>query len=254
MLKNVVLPAPLGPMIETIERGATANEMSLTATRPPNALVTRSVASSGAVRVASGGSARGSASLMRAPRTRTPRVAPSVSSIWRLRSGMSPSGRRTIISTSMKPKIPKATSLKVKLSPRSFLRSLTTPWSSTSGIRRLFTNVSATAPITTPQMLPEAAEDHHRQDEDRESELELVRVDAVQVGAVEGAGDAADRAAGGVGGELGLHQRHAHARRGHLVLAQRDPGPPEPRVAQAEVHEQHHQARSPASSSRRAAG
>ncbi len=28
------------------------------------------------------------------------------------------------------------------------------PWSSTSGIRRLFTNASATAPSTTPQMLP----------------------------------------------------------------------------------------------------
>ena len=40
MLKNVVLPAPLGPMIETIERSGTANVTSLTAVRPPNCLVT----------------------------------------------------------------------------------------------------------------------------------------------------------------------------------------------------------------------
>ena len=44
MLKKVVLPAPLGPMIETIERGATLIEMSLTATRPPNTFVTPTVA------------------------------------------------------------------------------------------------------------------------------------------------------------------------------------------------------------------
>ena len=34
-LKNVVLPAPLGPMSETIARWGTVKEMSLTATRPP---------------------------------------------------------------------------------------------------------------------------------------------------------------------------------------------------------------------------
>ena len=46
MLKNVVLPAPLGPMIDTIDWGATAIETPLTATRPPKALLRRSVASS----------------------------------------------------------------------------------------------------------------------------------------------------------------------------------------------------------------
>jgi hypothetical protein len=46
MLKKVVLPAPLGPMIDTIERGLTWKETSSTATRPPKALVTCSVASS----------------------------------------------------------------------------------------------------------------------------------------------------------------------------------------------------------------
>src|SRR4051794_3574122 len=46
MLKNVVLPAPLGPMIETIECCGIENETSFTATRPPNVLETASVASS----------------------------------------------------------------------------------------------------------------------------------------------------------------------------------------------------------------
>src|SRR5215213_1956928 len=45
MLKNVVLPAPLGPMIETIDRSGTLNVTSLTAVRPPNCFVTCSASS-----------------------------------------------------------------------------------------------------------------------------------------------------------------------------------------------------------------
>ena len=40
MLKNVVLPAPLGPMIETIDPSGMSIETSLTARRPPNSLDT----------------------------------------------------------------------------------------------------------------------------------------------------------------------------------------------------------------------
>src|SRR3954452_7425158 len=39
MLKYVVLPAPFGPMIETIERSGSVNVTSLTAVRPPKDLV-----------------------------------------------------------------------------------------------------------------------------------------------------------------------------------------------------------------------
>ena len=39
-LKNVVLPAPLGPMIATIDFFGTAKSTSLTATRPPKRFVT----------------------------------------------------------------------------------------------------------------------------------------------------------------------------------------------------------------------
>jgi hypothetical protein len=84
----------------------------------------------------------------------------------------------------------------------------------------------------------EPAEDHHGQDEDGERELELVRVHGVQEGRLEGTRDAADRGAHGVGHELRLDERHAHGRGRDLVLAQGDPRPSEPRVAQADDAEQ----------------
>ena len=40
MLKNVVFPAPFGPMIETIECSGMSNDTSLTAARPPKCLET----------------------------------------------------------------------------------------------------------------------------------------------------------------------------------------------------------------------
>src|SRR5690349_228051 len=40
MLKNVVFPAPLGPMMDTIDFSGTLNVTSLTAVRPPNCFVT----------------------------------------------------------------------------------------------------------------------------------------------------------------------------------------------------------------------
>ena len=46
MLKRVVLPAPLGPMRETIRSGCTVKSTSLTATRPPKRLVSRRTSSS----------------------------------------------------------------------------------------------------------------------------------------------------------------------------------------------------------------
>src|SRR5262245_50206516 len=42
-LKSVDLPAPLGPMIETISPSDTSKETSLTATRPPKRLVRRDI-------------------------------------------------------------------------------------------------------------------------------------------------------------------------------------------------------------------
>ena len=54
----------------------------------------------------------------------------------------------------MKPNTPNETCWKLKSSPRSVNTPRTASPSSTSGIRRVFTNDSTTAPMTTPQMLP----------------------------------------------------------------------------------------------------
>jgi hypothetical protein len=78
-----------------------------------------------------------------------------------------------------------------------------------------------------PPDASEPAEDDHREDEDREAELEQVAVHGVQEGAQEGAGDPAEGATRRVGRELGLDERDAHRRRRHLVLAQGDPRPPQ---------------------------
>ena len=101
MLKKVVLPAPLGPMIETIERRGIEKSTSLTATRPPKAFDTSVAVSSGGCRGAGAARSRACASKTVLAGARRPRS----SSSLRLRSGSRPSGRSTIISTSRKPKI-----------------------------------------------------------------------------------------------------------------------------------------------------
>ena len=92
------------------------------------------------------------------------------------------------------------------------------------------------------------AEDDHAEDEDRDVEEEVVARDAVLRRGVVGAGDAAEEGAAGVGPGLRPHQRDAHRGGGRLVLADRDPRPPEPRVAQpqrAEDREHEQQDREP---------
>ena len=64
-------------------------------------------------------------------------------------------------------------------------------------------NESTIAPSNTPSIDP-SREDHHRQHEDRERELELICVDRVQVGAQEDARHAAERGAGAVSGSFDL--------------------------------------------------
>ena len=82
--------------------------------------------------------------------------------------------------------------------------------------------------------VPHPAEDDHAEDEDREVEEEVVREDADLERAVPGSGDAAEEGAARVGPRLRPHQRDPHRRSGHLVLADRDPRPAEPRVAKAD--------------------
>ena len=68
-------------------------------------------------------------------------------------------------------------------------------------------------------------------------EVEPVRQHAVDVGGERDAADAAGDRADRVGGELGPHQRHAHHAGRQLVLADRQPGPAQPALAQPQRDE-----------------
>src|SRR3954447_4548433 len=84
MLKNVVLPAPLGPMIDTMDLTGTSKETSLQATRPPKIFDTSVAARiagpvgrpslAGAVAVAGSSLIRAPRSPDRDPRCRRPRA------------------------------------------------------------------------------------------------------------------------------------------------------------------------------------
>src|SRR5215213_2086825 len=80
-------------------------------------------------------------------------------------------------------------------------------------------------------------EDDHAQHDDRDVERERVGEDVLYERTVEGAGQSSEDAPEGVGPQLGRHRVYAHGRRGGLVLADRDPGPSQPRVPQAHVDE-----------------
>ena len=93
------------------------------------------------------------------------------------------------------------------------------------------------APARTPQIEPMPAEDHHAEEEDRELEEEVRGERARAIAREVGAGDTAEERADRVRPRLRPHQRHAHRRGRRLVLADRDPRPPEPRVAEADAAE-----------------
>ena len=206
MLKNVVLPAPLGPMIETIDFSGMAKSTSSTRRQAAERLRDRQRLEDGAVCCASSSGLRLRASLMPAPR-RTPRArspTPAVSpapmpssSSLRLRSGSRPSGRSTIMITSRKPKIPKLSSVRSKSRPTFDRQRIQHVGDQVRVRERQHDRAQDHAPdVAHP------AEDDHREHEDRERELELVRVHRVQVRAQERAGDPAERRARRVGEQL----------------------------------------------------
>ena len=81
------------------------------------------------------------------------------------------------------------------------------------------------------------SEDDHAEDEHGDLEEEVVRERAALVRRVERTRNAAEERAGRIRPRLRAHQRHAHRRGGGLVLADRDPGAPDPRVAQPRAAE-----------------
>ncbi len=96
--------------------------------------------------------------------------------------------------------------------------------------------------------VPHPAEDDHAEDEDGDIEEEVVGERSALEARVVRARHTAEERTGGIRPGLRPHQRYAHRRSGDLVLADRDPGAAEARVAQpdrAEDREEQEDERSP---------
>ena len=227
-LKNVVLPAPFGPMRLTIEPSGMTKSTFETATSPPNCFVT----------------ARASRTLLIARRPRSGRAparprprssSAACSSAFTRALGKRPSGRTSIITTSAIP----------KMSWRDRLTSMN--WRSWLLIACADAVDEPRDPVeehavdeaeqeTTgddPADVAEAAEDDHAEDEDRDREVELLRRDDLQVAGPDRPGEAGEARAEREGEQLRRHQVHAHRRRGDLILAHRGPRPADARCAQS---------------------
>ena len=190
MLKNVVLPAPFGPMIDTIERSRHAERHAVDRRQAAEDL-RQVVASRGSRAAVGAGPARPVVSgvLMRAsPPTVSCRLVrcTSANSAWCRRSGIRPCGRSTIMITSRKPKMPKPELGQVEVQPDLARHVVEHVRDQVRVDERQHERPEHHAPDR-----PEAAEDDHREHEDRERELELVGVDRVVERAEERAGHAA---------------------------------------------------------------
>ena len=152
------------------------------------------------------------------------------------RSGRCPSGRSSIISTSARPKI----------SSFELTRSIW-PGTARPSDRRSSRCSQPVDAVDQDEVegaehdpaehhapdVADAAQDDHRQHDDRDAEVELERVDELEHRGVERAGEARERGAQRERQQLGLDQVDAHAGGGDLVLAHRHPGAAEPRVVAA---------------------
>src|SRR5918997_3724852 len=231
MLKNVVLPAPFGPIRLTIERSGMSKSTSLTATRPPKTLVIprasrilptffpfSSATARGPYRVAGsrilvvqllGALAVGDDALRPEDHHEDKEEAEQQEVVLRdVRLGErgAPDG------------------VADGVDPHVYLRQQVE-------VEALKDDRAEDDAVDVPH----APEDDHAQDQDRDVEREGVWEDVLYERAVEGARDAPEDCPQGVGPELRRHRVDAHGRGGGLVLAHRDPGPPQPRVPEAHV-------------------
>src|SRR5215208_6848948 len=83
---------------------------------------------------------------------------------------------------------------------------------------------------------PHAAQDDHREDQDRDVEREASREDVLYERPVVRSRKPSEYRPHGVGPELGRHRVDAHRGRGRLVLAHGDPGASQPGVPETYVH------------------
>ncbi len=244
MLKNVVLPAPLGPISETIERSGIVIDTPPTATRPPNSLTT----SSARMTAGRGDGACGSAVVLMERRPRRGAAAGGGTGVDELGVLGGDLGRQlepapALGEQALGPQHHDDHEQEAEDPERQLGEVEVQPERVRQCVQHVGDHVvvdvgeQQRAEHRSPDR-PQPADDDHGQDEDRERELELVGVDRRVVGPQEDTGHAAERGADRVGGQLRAHERDAHRDGRHLVLAQGDPGPPEPRIADPEVDEQ----------------
>src|SRR5215207_629685 len=231
MLKNVVLPAPFGPIRLTIERSGMSKSTSLTAMRPPKTLVIPRA--SKMLPTWPFSSATGH------PSERVARIAAlaAVQFLGTLAIGDDAFGaeehhqnqyqaeqQEVVLRDVRLAKSGAADGVADGMDPLIYL------WQQVE-VDALEDNRAQDHAVDVPH----AAEDNHAQHEDRDVEREGVREDVLYERAVEGARDASEDRPQGVGPELRRHRVDAHRRGGGLVLAHRDPGPTQSGVAQAYV-------------------
>src|SRR3954447_15818058 len=234
MLKNVVFPAPFGPMSDTIALAGTVNSTSSTATRPPNSLRRNSVRSSGPA-------ASGTGDLVVVER-----LVVNLRGVHLRRDAgarYQPLGPEEHDDDDDHTEDPELVErhiemrVEVAVDPR-------------ADVRKAFAVEIRQEARTDDDAgdAAHAAEDDHAENEDRDLEEEVVGERTALVRRIERACHSAEECARRVRPRLRPHERNAHRRRGGLILSNRDPGAPEPRVAQphrAEDGDQHEAERSP---------
>src|SRR5262245_36133867 len=235
MLKNVVLPAPFGPMRLTIDPSGTAKSTSSTATRPPNSL--RSAIAS----------RRGS--VMPLPLDVHQRL-------------VVHTGLELVLATLLGNEAARTEEHDCDddhpVDPEVDERCVHAPATDDLGrVRRVRVAredlvVEARRDAREPLLVqvreerrtgdhapdvPHPAEDDHAQDEDRDLEVEVVREDALLERAEPGAGDASEERPRRIRPGLGAHEGDAHRGCRDFVLADCDPRTTEARVTHPEAAE-----------------
>src|SRR5215211_1506595 len=230
MLKNVVLPAPFGPIRLTIERSGMSKSTESTATRPPKTLVTarasRMLAGpasvSGTGPVSYGVAARGVhlVQLLGPLAIGDYALRPQehhqhqdgseqeevVLGDVRVAEGLAPHR----IAYGMDPLVDLGQEVEVEA-------------------------LQGDGAKDDAVYASHAAQDDHGEDQDRDVERETRREDVLYERPVVRASQSSEHGPHGVGPEFGRHQVDAHRRGRRLVLAHGDPGPPEPGVLEAYV-------------------